>query len=146
VLVVLNDTIHAARAVTKTATLRLETFKAPDLGPLGYADTDGRVCYYFSPTRVHTLGTPFDIRHVDRLPRVDVVVSHVDADGTFVDASIAAGARGIVSAGTGGGHAPGGRSVRSRPGSGRGDLPEQPSRLRPRRAQPRPGPPWHRRR
>jgi L-asparaginase len=105
VLVVLNDTIHAARAVTKTATLRLETFKAPDLGPLGYADTDGRVCYYFSPTRVHTLGTPFDIRHVDRLPRVDVVVSHVDADGTFVDASIAAGARGIVSAGTGGGRA-----------------------------------------
>jgi L-asparaginase len=103
VLVLLNDAIHAARAVTKTATLRVETFKAPDLGPLGYADGDGRICYYLSPTRAHTLGTPFDIRRIDATPRVDVVVSYVDADGTFVDAAIAAGARGIVSAGTGGG-------------------------------------------
>jgi L-asparaginase len=103
VLVLLNDTIHAARAVTKTATLRVETFRAPDLGPLGYADADGRICYYLSPTRAHTLGTPFDIRQVNALPRVDVVVSYVDADATFVDAAIAAGARGIVSAGTGGG-------------------------------------------
>jgi L-asparaginase len=103
VLVVLNDTIHSARAVTKTTTQRVETFKAPDLGPLGYADTDGRLCYYLSPTRAHTLGTPFDIRRIEALPRVDVVVSYVDADGTFVDAALAAGARGIVSAGTGGG-------------------------------------------
>lgn len=103
VLVLLNDTIHSARAVTKTATQRVETFKAPDLGPLGYADADGRVCYYLTPARVHTLGTPFDIRRIDALPRVDVVVSYVDADGTFVDAARVAGARGIVSAGTGGG-------------------------------------------
>jgi L-asparaginase len=103
VLVLLNDTIHAARAVTKTATLRLETFRAPDLGPLGYADTDGRVRYYLSPTRAHTLDTPFDIRQLEQLPRVDVVISYVDADGAMLDAAVGAGARGIVSAGTGGG-------------------------------------------
>jgi L-asparaginase len=103
VLVVLNDTVHAARAVTKTATLRLETFQARDLGPLGYADADGRVVYYQAPTRAHTLATPFDVRRIDALPRVDVVLSYVDADGTFVEAAVAAGAQGIVSAGTGGG-------------------------------------------
>jgi L-asparaginase len=38
VLVLLNDEIQAAREVTKTATLRLETFRSPDVGMLGYAD------------------------------------------------------------------------------------------------------------
>ncbi len=35
VLVVLNDEIHAAREVTKTSTLRLQTFRTPDFGVLG---------------------------------------------------------------------------------------------------------------
>ncbi len=38
VLAVLNDEIHAAREVTKTATLRLRTFRSPDFGALGHAD------------------------------------------------------------------------------------------------------------
>jgi L-asparaginase len=38
------------------------------------------------------------------LPRVDVVVSYQGADGVLVDAAVAAGARGIVSAGTGAGY------------------------------------------
>jgi len=38
------------------------------------------------------------------LPRVDIVVSHQGADGALVDAAVAAGARGIVSAGTGAGY------------------------------------------
>ena len=35
VLVVLNDEIQAAREVTKTATVRLQTFRTPDFGVLG---------------------------------------------------------------------------------------------------------------
>jgi L-asparaginase len=103
VLVVLNDTIHSARDVTKTATFRVETFQARDLGPLGFADADGRVVYYHMPERLHTLGTEFDVRESRQLPRVDVVVSYVGADATIIDALVAAGARGLVSAGTGGG-------------------------------------------
>ena len=53
VLVLLNDEIQAAREVTKTSTLRLETFRSPDLGMLGYADPDGRVAIYRRPTRRH---------------------------------------------------------------------------------------------
>ena len=103
VLVVLNDTILSARDVTKTATYRVETFQGRDLGPLGYADNDGRVVYYHRPVRRHTVDTEFDLGRTPTLPRVDVVVSYLGADGVMIDAAVAAGAKGIVSAGTGAG-------------------------------------------
>lgn len=103
VLVVLNDTINGARDVTKTATYRVETFQGRDLGPLGYADADGSVVFYHRPGRPHTTETEFDVSSLDALPRVDVVVSYINADGVMIDAAVAAGARGIVSAGTGSG-------------------------------------------
>jgi L-asparaginase len=103
VLVVLNDTIHSARDVTKTATYRVETFQGRDLGPLGYADNDGRVLFYHRPVRRHTTETEFDVAGLEALPRVDVVVTHLGADGSLIDASVAAGAKGIVNAGTGAG-------------------------------------------
>jgi L-asparaginase len=103
VLVVLNDTILSGRDVTKTATYRVETFQGRDLGPLGYADNDGRVVFYHRPARPHTTQTVFQPDDIANLPRVDVVVSYIGADGTLIDAAVAAGARGIVSAGTGAG-------------------------------------------
>jgi L-asparaginase len=103
VLVVLNDTIHGGRDVKKTATYRVQTFEGGDLGPLGFADADGRVVFYHRTERRHTFDTEFDVRLLDALPRVDVVLSYVGADGTMIDASVAAGAKGIVSAGTGAG-------------------------------------------
>jgi L-asparaginase len=103
VLVVLNEAIHSARDVTKTATYRVDTFQDRDLGPLGYADNDGRVLIYHRPARAHTTQTEFDLAGIDGLPRVDVVVSYLGADGVMIDAAVAAGARGIVSAGTGAG-------------------------------------------
>jgi L-asparaginase len=105
VLVVLNETIYSARDVTKTATMRLETFQGRDLGPLGYADGDGRIVYYHRPERRHTHDSEFDVRGLANLPRVDVVVSYVGSDGVAIDAYVAAGARGLVSAGTGVGRA-----------------------------------------
>jgi len=98
VLVVLNDEIQAAREVTKTDTYRLQSFQSPGLGALGYADAD-RVSYYRTPTRSHTSATPFDVRTIEVLPRVDMVVSYVGADGVLIDAAVAAGAKGIVAAG-----------------------------------------------
>jgi L-asparaginase len=104
-LVVLNDTILSARDATKTATYRVQTFAGRDLGPLGYADADGQVIFYHAPARRHTVHSEFDVGGLDDLPRVDVVVSYLGADGAFVDAAVAAGAQGIVSAGTGAGRA-----------------------------------------
>jgi L-asparaginase len=102
-LVVMNDTIFNARDVTKTATYRVEAFRSRDLGPLGFADADGKVVYYHSPARKHTIETEFDLRSLQSLPRVDVVLSYVGADATMIEAAVNAGAKGIVSAATGAG-------------------------------------------
>jgi len=60
--------------------------------------------YYHTPVRRHTLTSAFDIRKLgSELPRVDVVVSYSGVDGAMIDACVSAGARGIVSAGTGAG-------------------------------------------
>jgi L-asparaginase len=102
-LLVMNDTIYSGRDVTKNATYRVEAFQSRDLGPLGYADADGKVLYYHLPARKHTTATEFDVRGRDSLPRVDVVISYVGADGKMIEAAAAAGAKGIVSAATGAG-------------------------------------------
>jgi L-asparaginase len=98
VLVVLNDEIQSAREVTKTSTYRLQTFRSPDLGVLGHVDGDG-VHIYRRPSRRHAPATEFDIGTLAALPRVDIAYSYAGNDGTVVNALVAAGARGIVSAG-----------------------------------------------
>jgi L-asparaginase len=97
-LVLLNDEVQAAREVTKTSTSRLETFRSPDLGMLGYVDADGCVAIYRRPARRHAPDTEFDVRGRRGLPRVDIAGSYAGADGTAIEAFVAAGARGIVTA------------------------------------------------
>ena len=109
VLVLLNDEIHAAREVTKTSTLRLQTFRTPDFGVLGHADGDA-VVFYRQPVRRRAPDTEFDISEIDALPRVDISYSYTGADGTAVRAFVAAGARGIVSAGFAPGFTPPGEA------------------------------------
>ena len=91
-LAMLNDEIHSAREVTKTSTLRLQTFRSPDFG---HADFD-RIAYYRMPERRRMPDTEFDVRGLDELPRVDIALSYAGADGTVIDALVAAGAKGIV--------------------------------------------------
>ena len=98
VLLMLNDEIHAAREVTKTSTFRLQTFRTPDFGVLGHADGD-KVVFYRAPLRRHMPDTEFDIASLAALPRVDIQYAYVGSDGTAVRAFVAAGAKGIVSAG-----------------------------------------------
>jgi L-asparaginase len=98
VLVVLNDEIHAAREVTKTSTTRLQTFRTPDFGVLGHADGDA-VAFYRRPLRRCYPDTVFDIRALAALPRVDIALAYVGADGTAVRAFVEAGAKGIIAAG-----------------------------------------------
>jgi L-asparaginase len=105
VLVVLNDEIQAAREVTKTSTLRMQTFRTADFGVLGHADGDA-VAFYRRPLRRCYPDTDFDIRALPALPRVDIALAYAGADGTAVRAFIAAGAKGIISAGFAPGFAP----------------------------------------
>jgi L-asparaginase len=95
VMIMLNDTINAARDTTKNNTYRVDTFVARDLGPLGFADSD-RISFYRKPLYRHTAGSEFDVSSLDTLPRVDVTYGYQESDGMAIDAFVAAGAKGIV--------------------------------------------------
>ena len=102
VLTVLNNQIQCARDVTKVNTFRVETFMTNDLGLLGYADSDGQVVFYRTPTRKHTTATPFDVSGMESLPRVDIVSSYAGADTLLVDAVRQNRSDGMVLTGLGG--------------------------------------------
>ena len=97
-LVLLNDEIQAAREVTKTSTLRMQTFRTPDFGALGHADADA-IAWYRRPLRRIAPDTEFDVRGMVTLPRVDIAYGYAGADGAAIEAFVAAGAKGIVTAG-----------------------------------------------
>lgn len=102
VLVVLDGQINAAREVTKTNTLAPETFKANELGFLGYV-VNFKPMFYRESTRKHTADTVFDISKVEKLPQVDIFYNDVNTSPEMLKASIASGADGIINAGTGNG-------------------------------------------
>jgi L-asparaginase len=102
VLIVMNDEINASREVTKTNTYRVETFRSPELGFLGYVDAD-KVAFYRTSTKRHTSRSEFDISSLAALPKVDIVYSYVQPNPAMVQALVASGDRGIVFAGTGAG-------------------------------------------
>jgi L-asparaginase len=102
VLIVMNDEINGARDVTKTNTFRVETFRAPELGVLGYVDED-KVSFYRASTRRHTLHSEFDVSGVKELPKVEIVYSYVDPSTAVIQALVRSGVQGIVFAGAGAG-------------------------------------------
>lgn len=95
VMVLLNDTIHSARYVTKNNTYRVETFVAREIGPLGFADSD-RIAFYRKSLVKHTAASEFDISKLDTLPSVDVVYGYQEASSAPIEALVAAGVKGIV--------------------------------------------------
>jgi L-asparaginase len=101
-LIVMNDEINSARDTTKTNTLRVETFKAPELGLLGYVDED-KVSYYRATTKRHTANSEFDVTNLPTLPKVTILYSYIEPDATLIHAAIKSGAKGLVIAGTGNG-------------------------------------------
>jgi L-asparaginase len=102
VMVVLNDEINAAREVTKTDALRLQTFQTRGYGVLGVVDRD-RVVFYRRVERRHTAAGEFDLTGVTQLPRVDVLLTYQGAPGDLIQAAVDAGAKGIVVATAGAG-------------------------------------------
>lgn len=104
VLVVLNQEINAARDATKTNAHRAQTFQSRVWGALGAVESGGPV-YYRRGERRHTRASEFDVTGLapEQLPRVDIGYTYNGADGTDVRAFVAAGARGVVIAGSGAG-------------------------------------------
>jgi L-asparaginase len=101
-LVVLNGRIEAAREVTKTNTLRVETFQSGEFGTLGVADPDA-IRFYRAPLRRQA----FDVAGTTQLPRVEIVPMYAGADGRVIEALVAGGdVAGLVIAGLGLAHVP----------------------------------------
>jgi L-asparaginase len=103
VLVVLNDWIHGASSLTKTSTTAVQTFMSPLTGLVGtvaYGDID----WNRLPIGKNTSASEFSLDGVTALPRVDIIMAHENMDGALIDASAAAGAKGIVIAGVGNGN------------------------------------------
>lgn len=103
VMVVMNDQIHEAKAVTKTNTTSVQTFASPFVGLLG-AVLYGDVEFYREPYGVHTTQSMFSVEGIGELPRVDIIYASADAPADLIDLSVKAGAKGIVIAGVGNGN------------------------------------------
>ena len=99
VLVFLNDGINSAGEVTKTNTESFETFRSPDLGPLGWVDHD-RVVFYRQP--LYREYHP--VKKIE--PRVDLFKMAVGMDDKLIRFSVDFGARGLVIEGMGRGNVP----------------------------------------
>jgi L-asparaginase len=97
-MVLMDDRVFAAHDVTKTNSTRVETFQAPERGPLAIADPEGIAYRSKSPGRS---AAQFDIGALRELPRVDIIYAYAGADSVGIDAAVAAGAKGIVVAGVG---------------------------------------------
>lgn len=103
VLVVINDDIHGARGMTKTSTTDVQTFVSAERGLMG-ATLYGENRYYRQPYRLHTSGSEFSTEGLSALPRVDVIYISAGVSPDLIDAAVASGAKGIVTAGVGNGN------------------------------------------
>ena len=102
VLAVLGGRIFAGADLRKVHGYRVDAFASGDAGPIGVVEDGHLRCFRDWPRpalhrAASMLGDP------GRWPAVDIVTSHAGARGETIDALVAAGARGIVIAGTGNG-------------------------------------------
>ncbi|HKD04583.1 MAG TPA: type II asparaginase [Bryobacteraceae bacterium] len=105
VLVAINDQIHSAHDLTKMNTTSVETFMSPYRGLIG-SSSYGANQFYREPFKRNTTESEFGVDAVTQLPRVDILYVYEDMPADLVNASVSAGARGIVMAGVGNGNMP----------------------------------------
>ncbi|MFV0894939.1 asparaginase [Pseudomonas kurunegalensis] len=101
VLVVMNDQVHCAARVRKTASLAMAAFESPGFGPLGEV-VEGVATYRHPPDRREVLPLP---GRSDQ--RVALLEACLDADTALLQAVPTLGYDGLVIAGFGAGHVSG---------------------------------------
>ena len=101
VVIAMNDTLFAARDVTKTHTTAVDTFESRRKGPIARIEF-GNIQFY-QPARANN-PSPFSIKDIDELPVVDIVYGYANASPVPVQALVENGSRGIIHAGVGNGN------------------------------------------
>jgi len=100
VSVVFAGAAWGALGLRKIHTLQTGAFGGSDCGPIARLE-GGATRQFRAWPEGEALGLARIAAAADAWPRVDIVLNHAGADGGLVDAAVAAGARGIVVAGTG---------------------------------------------
>lgn len=104
VLLVTNDTIQSGRDVSKRVNIVPSAFQG-QWGPLGMV-VEGKTYWFRAPVKRHGTASEFDIDTIDSLPLVTIAYGSGNMIPQVFDAMVAAGARGIVTAGVGNGSIP----------------------------------------
>ncbi len=102
VLVVMHGEVHGARDVVKVDTTALDAFVSTNGDPVATVTSDG-VTFRRPTGRRHSVRSEFDAERLERLPRVDVVLTYQGAPSDVIKAAVDGRALGIVVAGSGAG-------------------------------------------
>jgi len=103
VVVVCAGVVHAAEHVQKMHPYRLDAFSSGEAGPLAWIE-EGQVRWSLSAMpKKSPLRDALTLPESGSWPQVEIVLNHVGANGTVVDALLTAGVEGLVVAGTGNG-------------------------------------------
>ncbi|MBR1454977.1 MAG: L-asparaginase, partial [Lachnospiraceae bacterium] len=86
---------------TITSTYNVTAISSSGMCAIGIV-RDGAVYLYTSPSKCHTTESIFDVRKIDKLPKVSILYFHADADPGFLEYA-AKFSDGIVIAGAGAG-------------------------------------------
>jgi len=98
-----NDYMVQLLRISDVVDAGYERDLSPETRALCEAYADGTISIARRVTHPHTSSSMFRSCLSRPQPRVDIVLSYPGSDGTFIDAAVAAGARGIVAAGFGSG-------------------------------------------
>ena len=100
-LVVMNDTIHSGRDVSKMINVRPDAFQSP-WGALGMV-VEGKNYWFRKLDKRHTTNSEFDIDKIDALPLVEIAYAGGNVNDTAYRAFANAGAKAIIHAAPGNG-------------------------------------------
>lgn len=89
VMVCLNDELNCASEVTKTHSMKLDTFQSPEFGPIGIVDNNEPMFYRNLSNKIHIVTDKIDTR-------VDLIKCVAGMDSKIIDFCIKSGSKGIV--------------------------------------------------
>lgn len=103
VMIVMNGLILGAHSTQKMNTVDVQTFQAPDAGPLGYV-YNSRPYYNMQTQKRHTTQSVFDVKGLKELPKVGIVYAYSNIDADVMEPFLTKGYKGIIHAGLGNGN------------------------------------------
>jgi len=103
VMIVMNGLILGAHSTQKMNTLDVQTFQAPDAGPLGYI-YNSRPYFNMKALKKHTTESVFDVSNLSSLPKVGIVYAYSNVEADVMEPFLSKGYKGIVHAGLGNGN------------------------------------------